>query len=763
VRALREQTPKVVLSPDVSEPLCDDFVFAYWAAERDLEQVHDLAERRLASVPTGPLAGPLLAVRARAARRLLENEADNKSDASLDRALRAHAVLLDWLFEAALAGEAIDIRDQFLAEAVRIADLGDLQETLAKLPIEKFVPQLRAPEKSVLERLRQFREPEAAARVFWWHGKQLRRSFDDSESELRRVLHVLAISNWLAPTAECQAELGEILLRLPYHKRFPGLDDAILALANDALQLASDFHGAKGLRAHVNLVRSRELLNTVEREQAVRDAIKDYQEAQIAVDGHENLDPFRARYLVGLSAAYLDLAILAAADQKDFGCDQRDKIRAAKEESLKEAIRYATEATGIEYRADAPEEAWIAKGHAEEDLAWHVGIEEYYEQAIASFTSAEKEATRWRRQSAEALFALGRCRLRQVVRQSPASGAAILKQEVISNLMKAAQGVSEDHSSLPEIYHQLGDAHLCLYKIYAETNDETKHEIMAAYESALLAASRVSPRRQFMYQRKRAEAASLVEDNVKAEQLARELLAQADKWEAPPEELYSVLMLMLNLAMKERGPQIQDVRALVHKELDRFPEDDAPHAWRRVWLLTSLSAVTREVTAPPDPLFDAALTDAQTAHALLTAEQNSTLFGPSERHFLLWKAEAALGEYYYWKSSLSKELPGIRPQDQQQWRLQEIGHLSEAFQNFDQYKTLCKTLPPEEIKSANEDRLDFGLSIEEVLKELGAKLTRDQVEGLRELGRKTTNALRGAFPADSDPDRQVERLRSAFK
>jgi serine/threonine protein kinase len=767
VRELWEQAPKVVLRSDISEPLCDDFVFAYWAAGRDLQEVHDMAHRRLASASTDPAidpsAGPLLAVRARAARRLLENEGDNKSNAAIDQTLRAHAALLDWLFGSPLTGEAIEIRDQFLAEAVRIADLGDLQETLAELPLEPFVRQLSAPEKHILERLHRFREPEAVARIYWWHGKQLRRGFDDSESELRRVLHVLAISKWLGPTAECMAELGEILLRLPYHKRFPGLDDAILALANDALQLDSDFHGAKGLRGHVNLVRSREVLDTVSREKAVRDAIKDYREAQIAVEGHENLDPFRARYLVGLSAAYLDLAIHAAADQKEFGCDQRDEIRAAKEESLKEAIRYATEATKIEYRADAPEEAWIAKGHAEEDLAWHVGIEAYYEQAIDSFNSAQEEASRWRRQSAEAFFALARCRLRQVVRQQPANGAVILKQEVIENLRKAAQGVSEDHFSLPEIYHQLGDAYLCLYKMYAETSDETKRDIMAAYESASQAASRVSPRRQFMYQRKRAEAALLVEDDVQAGQLARELLEQADKWEAPAEELYLVLMLMLNLAMKERGPQIQDVRALVYKEIDRFPEDDTRQAWRRVWLLMSLSVVTREMTSPPDSLFDAALTDAQAAYDLLIAKPHAPFFGPSEHHFLLWKTQAALGEYYYWKWSLSKDLPGIRPQDPQQWRLQEIRYLSGAFQNFDQYKALCKTLPPGEIKSANEHRLDFAIAIEAVLKEFSAKLTPDQVKDLRKLGQEATNALRGAFPADSDPDRQVERLRSAFK
>lgn len=711
---LKDELEKdVKLDSQLSAQLAEDFVLAFWSAGRDAKEVHKMANNVAA---TGSASGPVLAVRARAALKLWDAEPDPKSIEARDRVLQDHADLLDWLSK---SGPDYDFREdpqKFLAKALECAGLEGLVKKLEELPIANLAPQLRSPEGEIQENLKLVRKPDSVALIFRLHGQGLRDKFDDTEQGLRRVLHAFAISAWLKPSAECLVEMGEILLRLHSLINLQGTQRDLLlkatkGLADDALRQHSGDHGVYALQGHLRLLQFRLSEADVEtRKKLLEEAIISYERA-LDLSPPESL---RRRYLVGKSATCLERAFLAFADRPVCGCDAIALVRSDSRKYLDMAWQAADAAKDLRFREDAPEEAWIAKANAEEDLAFKLGEKAQYEAACGSFSKAISEAQYWERTSVKAILGRGRCRLRQILNDPSGHGLTALEQEVIPDLLQAEAKAKMQNESplLADIYFQLAEAYACWQLRYAPNGDDKKKLALSAYRQAIEIAGRTAPSTRPVYQDGLVKAAMTMGDAATAVTEAERLLEAADQGGIDSAIEYSALRTwMEGKGLTVTTNELDRARAKIEGHLQRFPNDKPLQAGRRVYLLGDRSRFTFRTAKPTDPLFDEAEKDALEALALAEAGQ---MFGESERLCLRGFAKTVLGEFLRQKASHIANSSATSAASPERFDLatKSYDYLKEALKDFGDYHQKCNTDPRQALEETVLTRLNLGLVIQ---------------------------------------------------
>jgi hypothetical protein len=740
VRTFREQPPKVALSSSVIEALCDDFVLAYWSAGRDPQLVYDLADRRLSAGETGPI----LAVRARAARQRLEREGQSPSNEVRNQVLRAHAGFLKWLSEPGQA-RFQETAKEFLAEALAVTGLSSLEQELQKMSLEELAPSLVSRRAEIQKRVQQ---RDAVALIYWLHGRQLRGRFDETEAGLRAVLHAFAIAAWLQPTAEYLVELGEMLLLL--HSRTSQQDaeeDVVLKvtenLAQDALLDEAGYFGAYALQGHARILRARgtTAADSEPKKKLLDLAIEDY-DAAVQKSPSKTLS---RRYYVGKSIACLERGFEVGVELRSrFGCDRRALLEKERRKYLDMARKAAEEATKLPFREDPAAEAWIAKGNAEEDLAFYVGDVKQFQAAQASFEKAIS-AVGLGEASVRGLLGLGRSQLRQVLKERPVDGAAILTDSVIRDLeaaRKAAGGGPDQQEAEPspwlaDIHLHLGEAYVLLYTEYKDQRDKIQEKAMEAYRQSVETARRTAPMQLATYQNAWAEAALKTQDYPVAIGVAEDVLAAANRGEVSRDEEFRAINTWI-LAKQPMATEtdLEEIRAQIDERLERFPETDPLLAGRRVRLLHRRSVYTWNATKPPNPLFEKAGEDARQA---LELSDGIGRFGPTERMFLRGHSLIAIGLYWLKKMESANTL-----QDGLNWAKESQQFLDQGLKSLHNYYLACDISSETEFKETYEARFCLSYAIFCLVsdRELGKHSPPAQITKWREAGREAIKPLR---------------------
>ena len=179
-----------------------------------------------------------------------------------------------------------------------------------------------------------------------------------------------------------------------------GILEAVEADAQKALELDKDLPAAHGLHGHALVLRARREPVSAQRTAPLRKAIQAYDHAIRLHQDRKGAGPDLADFLAGRSTAQVELAnyLPPSTDLKEYAT----LLRGAKED--------AETACKIEDRR-LPDYAWVALGHALEDIAWLLKKPDDYPGAVRAFT----QAINFRGDLATYWLARGRCQYRQVV------------------------------------------------------------------------------------------------------------------------------------------------------------------------------------------------------------------------------------------------------------------------------------------------------------------------------------------------------------
>jgi hypothetical protein len=547
---------------------------------------------------------------------------------------------------------------EHLEEAWERVDSLPLMTEIKQLEPAALLGQLLAPQGRLLKAIRSVTEPDLAAVICASQGRRLERGFDHSPAVVLQRMQAFAVACWLDPKhAGYRVELGETVKLLVD----VALDDrlqVIEALAGDAAQIEPDFHGAWGLKGYVMHQRSRQGVDSAAASDHISQAIGFYEQALAG----QPPESFRARYLVGLGMALLENAYRVS-------CCGAGRLEERKQ--LRERARdTASEATRIWDPIDLPEWAYLAKGNAEEDLAFYEGQHAEYETAIWSFTTAANMARDARRPVVLAYLSRERCRFRQT-RQLHAArkinhqeAVTRLENDVLKNLDMVLNSDPET-GQRAEAKLWKSQTYLFLAELPGRKRNEDLQNADQWCEKAAQVAWDASLRNWSTYQKALIHMANLRErGGAVVRQRAKNLLDAAQDPVrgrfVPAADEYETLVIYLD-SVRESG-----IEAL-HKELDnqaleRFPEDQPERIAFRARLLATLSLWTcgmAEVSDEPGSPFGRAGRDAE--EALRIAERFAQ-DNPDQAAPLLGMTHGALGIWFDRKFSQYALDPKMRTQ-----------------------------------------------------------------------------------------------------
>jgi hypothetical protein len=713
---------------------------------RVIQSIEDLIQRK-----KGTLS--LLELRASATRQ--ELAANPKANDARDRVLRAYADLLRGFAEPQHAKRFQAERERILKEAVAVASSLPLVALLAKLDLPQLVEQLAQPGPDLSAAVAALRERDAVALIYGLEGARLQRVHGDQAGEILSCLQALALVAWLSkePTdrARYLVELGETVKLVP---RLEGLKklEVIDVLAKEATEAAPNYHGVYGLQGYTQINHARRETDPARQKALLETARDSYQKALQATPAPPR--SMSARYLIGVSTALVERACL-------LGRPLEAKVREPRQTLLREAVAAATAATLIEEPIDAPEDAFRAKGHAEEDLAWYVGEAGQFAVALESFTNGVNVAENGRRAPAKDLLARGRCRYREMVRATDSGSrtageiAQLVQAQVLEDLQAAAKGTT-DEAVRTEAHLWIGQAELLLARLDEPGRSRHLTAADAAHAAAAKMAAAASLPDWAKYQQTYVQVAELLtSDPARSPEAAwaqvrdrsKNLLEAASDPQrgpsiAPAIVYYAALTHYDALLFLERGQAVDAMRKGVEDLLARFPADDPQRVGYHIRLLAQRA---RWIRLYAKSRIDEAGRDAETAVQLAT---KSAATDPTEKEEWLGLAHGVLGQYYDVKFQSQFNPTSLAVAWESGRRAKE--ELTRALQHYAAYRERRPVTDADEAFSETQDfRFALGALTLELLKNYRDKFARDESVAMKTAGQKALLSLRDNAPLNA--------------
>ncbi|MCY2988665.1 MAG: hypothetical protein NTY19_12465, partial [Planctomycetota bacterium] len=705
------------------------------------------------------LSLPVLRQAAHAERKLLELSPESEREDVREHALNAYAELLR---------SSRDAHDEFLDEARVMANLQSLEEKLIKWKTEELLPQLRNPGDELKAMLPASRLREPIALIYGLHGRRLRNTYDDSPAGIRNRLHAFAIAAWLASQpAKYLVELGEtvrLLAELNTSTRF----DTLEGLAQDASKSDPSYHGAYGLQAYVQLEQSRQTTDVERHRHLLDKGIATFEQALQSQPPEAD----RAWYLVGLSTAYVERAILAGSEPGIVASCETTEVLKERRDYLTKARERAAEATTILDPINPPEDAWIAKGNSEEDLAYYVHEVDKYEQAHESFTTAVGKAEESRRASFTALLCRTRCRLRQIEDEPPAGlqqEVANLQQDVLKDLdVVTTTGTQAEQA---EAYYWQGRAYSRLAR-QAE-QEKAKESVQrywgnadAALGKAVTIAQNAVPLDWAQYQWEWMNAAydTRVWSDLKSRaKTLRDEAAKPGGLPVPAVIEYKAIVADFEADLRDRRTAaLPAVRNGLDTALERFPQTDPPDPSRLSFRIRLLVQRCVWLITYSESLPDQALADATAAVSLADSLPATST---TQREELQGLARGTRAVYYDRKFIAFDRDPqnkDLDPEKKTKLKLELAIKAKEesgaALKHYAAFRRLCRTNPNQALAETVEYRWILGMGNRDLHKLYPDKFSPQERANMAKDAQEALLPLRGKLPTNKNND-----LESALK